>query len=109
MDNLIETTNISLWGKIKGAFFGFFVGIALFIGSFFLLSWNEGNSLKTMQANNFVRDNVISIAADEVLPANNGKLVHIVGNLFANQIQLILPKLIFRHMMDGTTSKNFLI
>lgn len=85
MDNFTENANISFFSKLKSVLIGFLFGAAFFVGSFVLLFWNEGNSIKTIRANNFVRDNVISIVADEVLPANNGKLVHIVGNAVSEE------------------------
>lgn len=38
MDNFIKTRNISLLDKIKGAFWGFLIGIIFFIGSFYFLA-----------------------------------------------------------------------
>ena len=45
-----ETTTESWGSRISGSFKGVIGGLALFIGGFPVLFWNEGNSVKTAKA-----------------------------------------------------------
>lgn len=49
-------------------------GILLFLGSFVLLFWNEGNYASNITKAKFIEKNVISV--NSLQPENNGKLVH---------------------------------
>ncbi|MBF0546366.1 MAG: TMEM43 family protein [Candidatus Riflebacteria bacterium] len=54
-------------------------GLAVFLFSFMLISWNESRAVKV---NQFLVENlekVISISSEKIDPANEGKLVHITG------------------------------
>lgn len=62
------------------AFTSVLVGFALFIGSFFVLGWNEGRAIhreKTLEAG---ASQVISVSAEGPAPENEGKLVHLSGD-----------------------------
>jgi len=85
MDYNKVTTTTSFVDKIKGAFFGVIFGIILFIGSFILLWWNEGNCVKVAELNSYVKKNVISIDANSINPAYNNKLVHVTGEAVSNE------------------------
>ena len=62
--------------SLKGSIFG----LILFLGSFWLLSWNEHDSLKQTQAITEIDQVAIeNVSPDYVDPANDGKLVHIAG------------------------------
>lgn len=54
-------------------------GLLLFGAAFPLLFWNESNAVKTAKGLEEASTKVISVPSDEVLPANNGKLVHVTG------------------------------
>jgi hypothetical protein len=64
-----------LWSSIKGVGLGFL----LFVGSFYLLFWNEGRSLQTYQSLDEGLGAVVSISDSELHDNNDGKLVHISG------------------------------
>lgn len=85
MDVNTTTTNISFLDKIKNAFSGLIFGLILFIGSFILLWWNEGNCLRMVQLNDYVKKNVVSIDVNTINPANNGKLVYVSGNAISTE------------------------
>lgn len=72
-----ETT--SWFTRIKNALFGIIFGVVFFIGSFFLLVWNEKNSVETYNSLQEGQKVVITIPNDKVNPENNGKLVHLSG------------------------------
>lgn len=46
-----------------------------------LIFWNEGGAVKTAQAIAEGRGKVITVAAEPIDPANEGKLVHVVGEV----------------------------
>ncbi len=85
MDVNIVTTTTSFLDKIKGAFFGVILGLILFIGSFALLWWNEGNCVRKIELNNYVKKNVVNIDANKINPAYNDKLVYVSGNAVSSE------------------------
>lgn len=78
-DNYTEVTNESWFSRIGGAFKGIIFGFVLFIAAFPLLFWNEGRAVKTYKTLKEGSGTVISVPADKVSPANEGKLVHLSG------------------------------
>jgi hypothetical protein len=79
-----EISQVSWFTRIKDAFVGIFIGGALFVLSFILLFWNEGRAVKTAQALEEGAKAVVSIEADKVDPAKEGKLVHVSGRAEAS-------------------------
>ncbi|MBU1109625.1 MAG: TMEM43 family protein [Candidatus Riflebacteria bacterium] len=75
-DSVTVVTENSWFSRIKNAVFGVLFGLLLFFGSFVLLFWNEGRAVQTYRSLNEGLGKVVSIAADKVDPANEGKLVH---------------------------------
>ncbi|GAB4293110.1 MAG: hypothetical protein Kow0090_07330 [Myxococcota bacterium] len=65
-----------IMNSIKAVLFG----VALFIVSFPLLWWNEGRSVQRALDLEEGAGAVVSVSADKVDPANEGKLVHLTGN-----------------------------
>ncbi len=61
--------------SIKGILFG---GL-MFLGAFPLLWWNEGRAVQTYKSLQEGRGAVVSVAADQVDPANETRLVHLSG------------------------------
>jgi hypothetical protein len=78
-DSYTEVTNKSWFKRIGEAVGGIVVGIVLFIAAFPVLFWNEGRAVKTYRSLKEGQKNVISIMADKIDPANEGKLVHLNG------------------------------
>ena len=75
-DEIIRTSWLSRLGNsVKGILFGFL----LFIGSFFLLSWNENNAVNQYRNLNEIQKTTTSIAADVVTPALDNMTVHLTG------------------------------
>ncbi|EJK77532.1 hypothetical protein THAOC_00631 [Thalassiosira oceanica] len=68
------------WGqRVQSSCCGVFVGVALFAGSFPLLTWNEGRSIERYESLEEGRKNVVAIAnpADTIDSSLEGKLVYI--------------------------------
>lgn len=78
-DTFTEVTSRSWFSRIGNAFKGIIFGLILVAVSFPLLFWNEGRAVKRYKTLQEGGGAVISISADSVDPANQGKLVHIIG------------------------------
>ncbi len=82
-DTVTVTTTKSWFSRIGSAISGIIFGVILFLGSFLLLTWNEGRAIhraKTLEAG---ASQVITVSADERVAANEGKLVHLNGEAVA--------------------------
>jgi hypothetical protein len=80
-----ETTSRSWGSRIKGAFSGILFGLVLFIGAFVLLFWNEGRAVQTYKTLQEGAGSVISASSDQVLPENEGALVHVSGKAYTTE------------------------
>ncbi len=80
-DQFIEKREITWGSRIKGALVGVLVGFALFIGSFHLLSWNEGRAID--RATTLSEAQKIMVMGDpaKIDAQNEGKLVYLSGLL----------------------------
>lgn len=78
-DQFTEVTNQSWFGRIKDTFFGAIFGVLLLGIAVAVLFWNEGRTVKREQALKEGAGVVVSVAADKVDAANEGKLVHLSG------------------------------
>ena len=74
-----EISNQSFFSRIGSSIKGIIFGIIIFILAFPLLFWNEGRAVKRYKALKEGSGAVISVKADTVDPANEGKLVHITA------------------------------
>ena len=74
-----EVSEESWFSRLGGAFKGILTGIILFVLAIPLLFWNEGRAVRRAQALRQGSAAVVSVAADKILPANEGKLVHVSG------------------------------
>ncbi|MDO4954341.1 MAG: TMEM43 family protein [Akkermansia sp.] len=76
-----ETTTQSWGSRLGDSIKGIIVGIILFIVSFPLLFWNEGNSVKVAKALEEGRGITVEVQdISKIDPANEGKLVHMCGD-----------------------------
>jgi len=79
-DTYTEETHEGYFSKLGNSFAGVCVGIALFIGAFPLLWWNEGRAVDMYQAINEGRKIVVEIDSSLIVDSmNDGKLVHLTG------------------------------
>ncbi|KTD43152.1 TMEM43 family protein [Legionella parisiensis] len=74
-----EITTTSWFSRLKDAFLGIFIGIALVIGAIVLVFWNEGHSLHMAQSLEQTRSVLISVPNAPVNKQNNLKVVYISG------------------------------
>lgn len=78
-DTFTETTRQGWFGRLGGSVAGAFIGLLMLVGSIVLLYWNEGRAVDAITALNAGAKTVVSVPADAVQPANEGKLVHVSG------------------------------
>ncbi|MFN3459549.1 MAG: TMEM43 family protein [Oceanibaculum sp.] len=81
MDKVTETTRVSLGGRLRESLIGVLIGLFLLIACPILLFWNEGRAITTAQSLEEGAAVTIPVAADPVLPANEGRLIHVSGQL----------------------------
>lgn len=79
-DSFTETSSESIFGRLGNAIKGVLFGIVLIPLAIVLLSWNEGRAVKTAASLKEGAASVISVSADAVQPANEGKLIHLSGD-----------------------------
>ena len=65
----------------SGGLFRFGLGPAIIAGAAWIIFWNEGGAAKTQARLAEGAGAVVSVAADKIDPANEGKLVHVVGEV----------------------------
>ena len=75
----VEVEKISWVKRLGNSFKGVLVGIVLFIAGFPVLFCNESRSVETAKRLDEGAGAVVSVAADKVDGANEGKLVHVSG------------------------------
>lgn len=63
----------------------FFIGLIFFVISFFLLFANEKSYVNSVKISNFAERNAIELMANTISPANEGKLVQVVGKVYSHQ------------------------
>jgi hypothetical protein len=80
-DNYTEVTRNSWGNRTRNSFGGILFGIILFLGSFFLVWWNEGNAVHTENDLKKGNKDIINIKSDNLLPENENKLVHLSGKV----------------------------
>lgn len=76
-----ETTRTSWFARLKNALVGALIGIVLVLAAIWALVWNEGRSIKAYRALAEGAGVVVSVGADEIVPSNEGKLIHITGKV----------------------------
>jgi hypothetical protein len=82
-DSFTETTHRSWMPRIGDAIKGILLGLALIAGSTILLFWNEGRAVQTSRSLDEGAGLVVGIDAARVDAANDGKLVHVSGDIKA--------------------------
>lgn len=78
-DSFTEVTSRSWGSRLGGSLVGALIGLLLFVASFFVLVWNEGRAVDAIVALEAGAGSVVSVPADRVDPANEGRLVHVSG------------------------------
>jgi hypothetical protein len=83
-DSVTTEQRTSWLGRIGQSFAGVIFGFVLIVGACVLIFWNEGRAVKTARSLTEGEGVVRTVAADRADPANDGKLVHVVGRLSAS-------------------------
>lgn len=79
MDEFTVVTRQGLGSRLLQSIKGMILGLILFVASFPVLWFNEGYAVKTARSLTQGAQDVISVKADTLDPANDGKLVHVSG------------------------------
>ncbi|HEV7251805.1 MAG TPA: TMEM43 family protein [Mesorhizobium sp.] len=80
-DTFREVTRTSWGGRIARSFGGLIVGLLLVVLVPIGLFWNEGRAVTTERSLTEGAAAVVSVASEAVDPANEGKLVHLSGDI----------------------------
>ncbi|WGM31973.1 TMEM43 family protein [Brevundimonas sp. NIBR11] len=80
-DQVTVTTSQGWFSRIGGAFAGVLVGIVLIFACVWGLAWNEGNAVKVARGLTEGAGAVVEAPASPIDPANDQKLVHVVGDI----------------------------
>lgn len=83
-DSFREVTSVSWFGRIKRAVGGVVFGLLLVVLMVIGLFWNEGRAVQTARSLAEGSGAVVSVGADSVDAANDGKLVHVSGPVTAS-------------------------
>jgi hypothetical protein len=78
-DSVTVTSSQSWFSRILGSIKSVLVGLAMFVLAFPVLFWNEGRAVQTARSLEEGAGAVVSVKADAVDAANEGKLVHLTG------------------------------
>ena len=78
-NSFTETTSTSWFGRLRHSVGGVVIGLVLIVGMVVLLFWNEGRAVTTARSLAEGAGAVVSVGADAVDAANEGKLVHVSG------------------------------
>jgi hypothetical protein len=78
-DTFTETTSQGWLSRLMGSIKSVLVGLVLFVVSFPILFFNEGTAVRTAKSLDEGAGVVVTVSADAVAPANDGKLVHLNG------------------------------
>ena len=92
-DSFTEQSSEGWGSRIMGSLVGILIGIVMFFGAFPLLIWNEGRAIDTARALSEGRSAVVSVKTDTVVPANDGHLVYVSGQM-ASRDSLAPPSLL---------------
>lgn len=82
-NNFTETSTTGFFSRIGGSLLGIIIGPLLLIGAIVCLWWNEGRAVDAIVGLNAASKMTVEASADSVSPANDGKLVHVVGQATA--------------------------
>lgn len=78
-NRITRTTQQSWFSRLKSSVSGILVGLALVLGSFVLLFWNEGRAVRTHKMLQEGAGIVVSVDSQRVDPRHEGRLVHMTG------------------------------
>src|SRR5579863_1265184 len=80
-DSFIETTHQSWLSRLGQSVAGLLIGLLLIVGAIILLFWNEGRAVQTARSLTEGEATAIDVDAAKVEAGNDGKLIHVSGDL----------------------------
>lgn len=80
-DSFTETTHVSWLSQLGQSITGVLIGLVLVVAAVILLFWNEGRAVQTARSLVEGERLVVTGNAGAVDPANEGKLLHVSGDL----------------------------
>ena len=84
-DTFTETTTTSWFSRIGDSIKGILVGIIMVTAAFPVLFMNEGCAVKTRKMLDQGSKECVHVEVNAAAPANDGKLVHLVGDAVSDQ------------------------
>lgn len=78
-DRFTEVSTTSWFGRIGESIKGILFGLILIAGAGILIFWNEGRAVKRAKTLAEGATSVLTVSAERVDPANEGKLVHLTA------------------------------
>jgi len=78
-DTFTETTTRGFFSRLFGSILGIVLGPILIIAAVILLWWNEGRAVQAIVGLNAAQTQTVELTDATPAPANEGKLVHVVG------------------------------
>lgn len=85
INKYIDIQRTSYLQNIKNTFGGIVFGIILFICSFILLWWNEGNAVRLSQKENFITENITILSSTTADRNNDERLIMVKGTVFTDE------------------------
>ena len=82
-DTFTETTTKSWGSRLGDSIKGVLIGFALVAGACAFLFWNEGRAVQTQKSLTEGAGLVVDVDPARIDPANDGKLIHVSGELKA--------------------------
>ncbi len=87
MNDRITVTSRQSWlSRLGGSLRGIVIGIVLFLAGWPLLWWNEGRAVITARSLAEGAGLVLSVSAEQVDPAQDGRLIHVSGRAVTDEI-----------------------
>ena len=78
-DQFTTTTSRNYFQRLGDSFLGILIGFVLLLLAVVLLFWNEGRAVDASRGLSAASKAAVSVTGAQVLPANEGKLVHVTG------------------------------
>ena len=91
-DSVTVTSSESWFSRLASSIKSVLVGLVLFLVAFPVLFWNEGRAVRTAKSLEVGAGAVVTVPADAVDPAREGKLVHVSGPV-STEGELVDPEL----------------
>jgi hypothetical protein len=82
-DQFTTTTSRNYFQRLGDSIIGILIGFVLLIIACILLFWNEGRAVDASRGLSAAAKAAVSVVGGQVLPANEGKLVHVTGQATA--------------------------